>query len=154
LLAAKESVVRKALACMALLGLLAGCDPPGDPAGDASGPMADPNAFRAAIDPERPYAGEWAAASTHCRDEDKIWTIEARRMAVVPDMRFCVFDDIFVSDGAGNAPATWSAGAKCLAQGRESHDFLFFRVDDNLREMRVTFNDTTSVELVRCPMKS
>jgi len=149
--------VRKALACVALLGLLAGCDPPpGDPAEDASSPAgADPNTFRAAIDPQRPYAGEWAAASSHCRDEDKIWTIEARRMAIVPDMRFCVFEkDIFVSDGDGKAPATWSTGAKCLAEGRESHDFLFFRVDDNLREMRVTINDKASVELVRCPIKS
>lgn len=146
--------MRKALACVAVLGLLAGCDAPLVPAEDASVPVEDPNTFRAAIDPERPYAGEWAKASSHCRDEEKIWTIEARRMAVVPDMRFCVFEDMFVSEGDGKSPATWSAGAKCLAEGRESHDFLFFRVDDNLREMRVTFNDTAAVELVRCPMKS
>jgi hypothetical protein len=139
---------------MAVLGLLAGCNPPGEPAEDASIPVTDPNTFRAAIDPERPYAGEWAKTSSHCRDEEKIWTIEARRMAVVPDMRFCVFEDMFVNEGNGKAPATWSAGAKCLAEGRESHDFLFFRVDDNLREMRVTFNDAASVELVRCPTKS
>jgi hypothetical protein len=146
--------VRKALACLALLGSMAGCSPPDEPAEGASGPAFDPNTFRAAIDPERPYAGEWAAISNHCRDEDKIWTIEERRMAIVPDMRFCVFDEIYVSSGAGKSPATWSTGAKCLAGGRESHDFLFFRVDDNLREMRVTFNDTASVELVRCPTKS
>jgi hypothetical protein len=67
-----------------------------------------------------------------------------------------VFDpqEMYVSEGQGPAPTTWSAGAKCLSEGKESHDFLFFRVDDNLREMRVTFNDARSVDLVRCPMRS
>ena len=117
--------------------------------------MTDPNTFRADVNPRRAYAGEWAAASNHCGDDKRIWTIEARRMAIQPDMRFCVFDnDIYVAEGNGPAPTTWSAGAKCLAEGKESHDFLFFRVDDNLREMRVTFNDSRSVDLVRCPMRS
>jgi hypothetical protein len=142
---------------VAIFAALAACDAPGRDEDDPSAqiPVTDPNTFRADIDPARAYAGEWAAASNHCEDEKKVWTIEARRMAIVPDMRFCVFDnDIYVSDGAGTAPKTWSAGAKCLSDGKESHDFLFFRVDDNLREMRVTFNDARSVELVRCPMRS
>ncbi len=146
--------MRGVLACVALTGLLASCDASVDPAAGVSAPVSDPNAFRANIDPARPYAGEWAAASSHCRDDGKIWTIEAKRMAIVPDMRFCVFDDMYVSEGPGKAEATWSTGAKCLAGGRESHEFLFFRVEDNLREMRVTFNDAASIELVRCPMKS
>jgi hypothetical protein len=148
--------VRSLLVCVAVAGLLAGCGAPdGGSDNPAAGiPATDPNTFRADIDASRPYAGEWAAATHQCADEDKIWTIEPRRMAIVPAMRFCAFDDVYVSDGPGDAPSTWSASAKCLAEGRESHDFLFFRVKDNLREMRVTFNDTSSVELVRCPMKS
>jgi hypothetical protein len=149
--------VRLALAGLAILGALAACDAPGGGEDEPSAgiPVTDPNTFRADIDPGRAYAGEWAAASNHCNDEKRVWTIEARRMAIQPDMRFCVFEhDMYVSEGHGPAPTTWSAGAKCLSDGKESHDFLFFRVDDNLREMRVTFNDARSVELVRCPMRS
>ena len=87
-------------------------------------------------------------------DARKVWTVEPRRMAI-QHVRFCVFDeDIFMADGKGDKPTTWSAGATCLAEGKKSHDFLFFRVKDNLREMRVTFNDSSSVDLVRCPIKS
>jgi hypothetical protein len=147
--------VRSLVGLMVIAGLIAGCDAPqGTDNPSAGGPVNDPNTFRANIDATRPYAGEWAAATNQCGDEKKIWTIEPHRMAIVPAMRFCAFDDVYVSDGPGAAPATWSASAKCLAEGRESHDFLFFRINDNLREMRVTFNDTRSVELVRCPMKS
>lgn len=150
--------MRSLLVCVAIAGLLAGCGGPKDEAGgdepSAGIPVNDPNTFRADVNHERPYAGEWAAATNQCADEKKVWTIEAHRMAIVPAMRFCAFDDIYVSDGAANTPTTWSASAKCLAGGRESHDFLFFRVKDNLREMRVTFNDAKSVELVRCPLKS
>jgi hypothetical protein len=149
--------VRLPLACLAILGAMAACDAPDGGAKDPSAeiPVTDPNTFRADIDPERAYAGEWAPATSHCGDDKRIWTIETRRMAIQPDMRFCVFDrDMYVSDGDGSTPKTWSAGAKCLSGGKESHDFLFFRVDDNLREMRVTFNDARSVDLVRCPMRS
>jgi len=148
--------VRTLLACIAIAGLVAGCDAPegGSDNPTAGSPVNDPNTFRADIDATRPYAGEWAAAKSQCGDEKNIWTIEANRMAIVPAMRFCAFDDIYVSEGPADAHGTWSASAKCLAEGRESHDFLFFRVKDNLHEMRVTFNDTSSVELVRCPMKS
>jgi hypothetical protein len=142
-----------------VLGLLAACDAP-ESAGNFSeeptsgAPVTDPNTFRADVDLQRPYAGEWAAAANHCTDEKKVWTIEARRMAIVPAMRFCAFDNIYVSEANSGVRTIWSASAKCLANGEESHDFLFFRVKDNLKEMRVTFNDTNSVELVRCPAVS
>ncbi len=144
---------------MGFMSVLAGCDAPqGAPTGaqDQSGavPANDPNTFRAGVNPDTAYAGEWALARSHCSDGKKIWTIEARRMAIVPAMRFCAFDNIYVSQGRGDSPTTWSASAKCLAEGKESHDFLFFRVKDNLKEMRVTFNDSNSVDLVRCPLKS
>ena len=150
--------MRNLLVLVVVATLVAGCGAPAGGDNDtpsAGRPVTDPNTFRAEIDAARPYAGEWAAAKSQCGDEKKIWTIEPHRMAIVPSMRFCVFDDdVYVSAGPGSAPATWSTSAKCLAEGRESHDFLFFRVKDNLSEMRVTFNDTSSVELVRCPMKS
>ena len=156
--AAKEFGVRLTLACVAIFAGLAACDAPGGGEHEPSAriPVTDPNTFRADIDPERAYAGEWAAASNHCSDDKRVWTIERTRMAIQPDMRFCVFDpsEMYVSEGHGPAPTTWSAGPKGLWEGKESHDFLFFRDDDNLREMRVTFNDARSVELVRCPMRS
>ena len=137
---------------------MAGCDAPsGSPGSDApsaGAPANDPNTFRAAVNPDQAYAGEWALARSHCGDTKKIWTVEPKRMAIQPAMRFCIFSDIYVSDGSGDKPTTWSAGARCLSDGKESHDFLFFRVKDNLREMRVTFNDSNSVDLVRCPLKS
>jgi hypothetical protein len=140
-----------------VLSLLGACDAPDSAANfseePATGaPVADPNTFRADVDLERPYAGEWAAATNHCSDQKKVWTIEARRMAIVPAMRFCAFDNIYVSEANNGVRTIWSASAKCLANGEESHDFLFFRVKDNLKEMKVTFNDTSSVELVRCPV--
>ena len=154
-----ELRVRNLIACVGLLALVGACDAPKDGSGDSATPAAgdpanNPNTFRADIDPNHAYAGQWASAVAHCGDEKKVWTIETRRMAIRPDLRFCVFDrDMYASDGPGAAPKTWAASAKCLAEGHESHDFLFFRVKDNLREMRVTFNDSNSVELVRCPMR-
>lgn len=149
--------MRNFLACLSVLTLAAACDAPEsadsfseEPARGA--PVTDPNTFRADVDVERPYAGEWASQSNHCTDQKKVWTIEARRMAIVPAMRFCAFDNIYVSEGNGGLRTIWSASAKCLANGEESRDFLFFRVKDNLKEMKVTFNDTSSVELVRCPV--
>jgi hypothetical protein len=140
-----------------LAGSLAGCDAPtGAGGGDgpsAGSPANDANTFRASVDPDRAYAGQWALASSHCTDDKKIWTVEPRRMAI-QKQRFCLFEDIYASQGKGDAPTTWSTGAKCLAEGHESHDFVFFRVKDNLREMRVTFNDADPVDLVRCPQKS
>ncbi|CAN0498452.1 unnamed protein product, partial [Phaeothamnion confervicola] len=86
-----------------VLSLLGACDAPDSTANfseePATGaPVADPNTFRADVDLERPYAGEWAAATNHCSDQKKVWTIEARRMAIVPAMRFFAFDNIYVSE--------------------------------------------------------
>src|SRR5690348_10238642 len=81
--APKELDVRLALACVAVLGVVAACDAPADEEPSAQIPVTDPNTFRADIDPQRAYAGEWAAASSHCQDETKVWTIEAKRMAIV-----------------------------------------------------------------------
>lgn len=153
----KELDVRRLVLSLLVLSLVGACDAPDSAANfseePATGaPVADPNTFRADVDLERPYAGEWAAATNHCSDEKRVWTIEARRMAIVPAMRFCAFDNVYVSEGVKGARTIWSASAKCLANGEESQDFLFFRVKDNLREMKVTFNDTSSVELVRCPV--
>ena len=155
-----ELAVHRLAACvffMASMSALAACSP--ESAGDAGDSSAgsrdnDPNTFRASVNPDHAYAGEWAATPNHCNDARKVWTVEPRRMAI-QHVRFCVFDeDIFMADGKGDKPTTWSAGATCLAEGKQSHDFLFFRVKDNLREMRVTFNDSSSVDLVRCPIKS
>jgi hypothetical protein len=154
--------VRRFAACVALVvasGLtIAGCDAPdqgssapGDPA--AGTPANDPNTFRAAVDPDQAYTGKWALARNHCGDAKKVWTIEQKRMGIQPAMRFCQFTDMYVSVKPGDGPATWSTAARCIAEGKSSHDFLFFRVKDNLREMRVTFNDSNSVDLVRCPVK-
>lgn len=102
------------------------------------------------VDVHAPYAGEWAERSSDCDEERKLWTIEPRRMAIVPSMRFCLFEKIYVNAAAREGETVWSAASQCLAEGRESQDFLFFRLKDNLREMRVTFNDSHSVDLVRC----
>jgi hypothetical protein len=150
-----ELSMRRHAAYLVFLGFLAGCDAPDDAANrapDGGIPVRDPTTFRADVNPDRAYAGEWAAARNLCENEDKVWTIETTRMAVEA-ARFCAFENVFVSR-APDGETTWSTAARCLAEGRESRDFLFFRVEDNLREMRVTFNDSRSVELVRCPMKS
>ena len=65
---------------------------------------------------------------------------------------------------SGSASSTTSTSAKasraseqlvrqrpCLADGKESQDFVFFRMKNKLR-MQVTINDTDSVELIRCPV--
>jgi hypothetical protein len=153
-----ELRVRRLAACVAVLGVLGACDAPEGSAGGANDPSSgtrvdDPNIFRADVDRTRPYAGEWAVARNQCEDDKKVWTIESNRMAI-EEQRFCAFDSNMYMNRAPDGETTWSTGARCLAEGRESHDFLFFRVEDNLREMRVTFNDANSVELVRCPMKS
>ncbi len=137
--------MRVVIAVLAGACLLAGCEK----AGEAGVATAPGEGMAAQVDAATPYAGEWASASGDCDDDRKLWTIEARRMAIVPAMRFCAFDKVYVSD-ADQGDSVWSAAAQCLADGRESQDFVFFRLDDNLRQMRVTFNDTRSVDLVRC----
>lgn len=71
-------------------------------------------------------------------------------MGIRPALRFCAFKKIYVSQAADSADAVWSADADCLANGRQTKEFVFFRIRRNLREMRVTFNDNPPVELVRC----
>lgn len=144
------------LTCIAALALaaLAACEAPVDetatPAAEA--PDADPNAFRADRDIERTYTGEWAARSESCNNQREIWTIEENRMGM-RRQRFCVFERIFTSttDEPGQG---WSASARCLSDGRQSHDFLFFRVDPSRAQMRVTINDGKAIDLVRCPMRT
>jgi hypothetical protein len=138
------------------VAVLGACDAPEDAANrarDGGIPVKDPNTFRADVNPDQAYAGEWAVARNQCENDKKVWTIEATRMAVEA-ARFCAFgNDMHVSRGRDEG-TTWATSARCLAEGRESQDYLFFRVADNLREMRVTINDSDSVALVRCPMKS
>ena len=137
----------------AVLALLAaGCEAPTDSDGK-SDPAAelpvDPNTFRAGAEPS--YTGEWAAASDLCTNAGEVWTIETRRIGM-KRQRFCVFDPMLQSttdDGQG-----WSATARCHAEGRATRDFLFFRIQPNQSQMRVTINDQRSVELVRCPSRT
>lgn len=141
------------LVCIALLALAGACEPPAKDATDPSAevPNSDSNAFRADADDERAYAGEWAASADNCADQKKIWTIEENRMGMERS-RFCVFERIFSS--SGDSGLGWSASARCLAKGRQSNDFVFFRVNPSKLQMRVTINDAESVELVRCPMRT
>lgn len=147
---------------------LAACTKPATEAGVSDGVAAPETSAAETATPERPvatpadpplltqvndrapYAGEWAAERSHCDDNRKKWTIEPHRMAIVPAMRFCAFENVYVNKAADAGETSWSAGATCLAEGRESHDFLFFRVKDDMKEMRVTFNDSRSVQLYRC----
>jgi hypothetical protein len=142
------------LFALAVLALAGACEAPVD---DAEVPAAemldsDPGAFRADSNADTPpYAGEWAASSNNCGRQGEVWTVEENRMGM-KRKRFCVFDRVFSS--GGDTGQGWSASARCLANGRESHDFVFFRVSPNRLEMRVTINDAESVELVRCPMRT
>jgi hypothetical protein len=148
--------VRGLALALAAFGLLAACDQSAEDvaagAATESG-SAEPEAV-AGVDEMTPYAGQWAAERHECGDDRQLWTIETHRMGIRPALRFCAFEDIFVSKETRAGEATWSAEATCMAEGEESRAFVFFRVKDNLSEMRVTFNDTASVDLVRCPMAS
>lgn len=141
------------LAGVALASQVAGCeDRRTDPApADLADTLLDDSlGFRDQVDPHAPYAGEWAIRAADCDEEKKIWTIEPRRMAIVPSMRFCLFEKVYVNTAEQEGETVWSAASQCLAEGRESQDFVFFRLKENLRDMRVTFNDSRSVALVRC----
>lgn len=147
------------LICIAALALgplvlAAACEAPVDETAEpaAAAPDADPNAFRADRDIERTYTGEWAARSESCNNQREIWTIEENRMGM-RRQRFCVFERIFAST-ADEPGQGWSASARCLSDGRQSHDFLFFRVAPSRAQMRVTINDGKAIELVRCPMRT
>ena len=140
-----------AASALAASALAAGCEPPVDEteAPAAAAPEPDPDAFRA--DADRAYTGEWAATNESCNNQREIWTIEENRMGM-RRQRFCVFERVFIS--TTDAGQGWSASARCVAEGRQSHDFVFFRVDANKGQMRVTINDGKAVELVRCPMRT
>lgn len=104
------------------------------------------------VDSTSPYAGAWALEQRLCGNDKEVWTIEAARMAT-PHLRFCAFENVMVN-GSDNRTTRFATAANCLAEGHQTRDFLFFRIDHNLREMRVTFNDTDAVRLVRCPVAS
>jgi hypothetical protein len=139
---------------LAAIALAGACEaPPAEEVGAAldGETQAGPNDFRAQSDEPPPYAGEWAISSDSCRNQRELWTIEENRMGM-KRQRFCVFERVFSS--TGGTGEGFSASARCLANGRESHDFVFFRVNPGRSAMRVTINDAESVELVRCPMRT
>jgi hypothetical protein len=142
------------LACVAVLTLAAACGAPegAQTESPAANPPDAPNTARTAPGEVRAYAGEWAPVVEQCGDSTRVWTIETNRMGMRRE-RFCVFDRVYASTRGGEDEA-WSASARCLADGRESQDFVFFRLKANRAEMRVTINDADSVDLVRCPMRT
>lgn len=140
------------LLAIAVLAAAAACEAEVDdaPAPAAESLPSDPEAFRAERDSEPPaYAGEWATISEACNNPREVWTIEEYRMGM-KRQRFCVFERVFAS--RSDAGQGWSASARCLADGRQSNDFVFFRLGENRQELRVTINDAEAVQLVRCPM--
>lgn len=142
----------RALVCIALLALAGACEAPSDTSDPAAEmPDSDGNAFRADAKEDRAYAGEWAVTSDGCNNQREIWTIEENRMGMRRE-RFCVFERVFTS--ATSKEQGWSASARCLAAGRQSHDFVFFRINPNKQQMRVTINDAEAVDLIRCPMRT
>lgn len=141
------------LASLAFLVLAGACEAPvDDQAEPAAEAPTDPNTFRAdEPDEDRAYAGEWATDANACNNQREIWTIEQTRMGMKRE-RFCHFERM--NRSAGEDGQVWSASARCVARGRSSNDFVFFRVNPNKLKMRVTINDSESVELVRCPMRT
>ena len=128
---------------LALAGLVA-CGP--SRKGDSL--AAPPPELRAALDDKSPYAGEWAAERRLCSDTRQVWTIEANRMGVRADMRFCVWGPI--ASRSEDGQTVWRAEAVCKYQGHDTRDFVFFRLAPDWKQMRVTFNDASPVNLVRC----
>lgn len=135
------------IAWLAAVGALAAC---GGAEPGVAGGQPD-TAYRSDAGDDPAYAGEWASAETACQTKGELWTIEARRLGM-KRQRFCVFDRVFTSSSP--AGAGWSASARCLFEGRESHDFLFFRLTPSRMQMRVTINDAAPIDLVRCPMRT
>jgi hypothetical protein len=145
-----SGAVVRARVCFALVaaglavGALSGCGPR-----KAVESIAEPPPeLRAAVDDKSPYAGEWAAETRLCSDTSQLWTIEANRMGVRADMRFCVWGPIASKDE--NGQTVWRAEAACKYQGHDTRDYVFFRLDPDWKQMRVTFNDASPVSLVRC----
>lgn len=142
------------LLIFAAIALAGACEaPPAEEVGAAveGETPSGSDAFRAETGEPPPYAGEWAASSDNCGNQRELWTIEENRMGM-KRQRFCVFERVFSS--TGGTGEGFSASARCLSDGRESHDFVFFRVNPGRGAMRVTINDAESVELVRCPMRT
>ena len=149
---AKEISVRGLLAiALTSAALLFGCDKPSAEKAGASPNDAD--RLRAEVNLNSPYTGQWAAAASSCDDQKKVWTIEPHRMGI-RQVRFCYFKSISMNQPQGSDDAVWTAAADCLADGRASKEFVFFRMKPNLREMRVTFNDSRPVDLMRCAARS
>lgn len=142
------------LASLALIALVAACEAPVDDTATPAAELPDTgaNAFRAeGREEERAYAGEWAIDSNACNNQREIWTIEQTRMGMKRE-RFCHFERI--NQSASDNGQVWSASARCVARGQSSTDFVFFRVNPNKLKMRVTINDSESIELIRCPMRT
>ena len=142
------------LANLVLIALLAACEAPVDDRAThaAELPETAPNAVRAdGTEEERAYAGEWAIDPNACNNQREIWTIEETRMGMKRE-RFCHFERI--NQSAGDYGQVWSASARCVARGQTSSDFVFFRVNPNKLKMRVTINDSESIDLIRCPMRT
>ena len=142
------------LASLALIALVAACEAPVDDTATPAAELPDTgtNAFRAeAREEERAYAGEWAIDTNACNNQREIWTIEQTRMGMKRE-RFCHFERI--NQSASDNGQVWSASARCVARGQSSTDFVFFRVNPNKLKMRVTINDSESIELIRCPMRT
>jgi hypothetical protein len=142
------------LVSLVLIALVSACEAPvsdtAEPAAEA--PDTDLNAFRAEQDQvERAYAGEWARDVNACNNVREIWTVEQTRMGMKRE-RFCHFERM--NQTSGEDGQVWSASARCVSRGRSSNDFVFFRVNPNKLKMRVTINDSESIELVRCPMRT
>jgi hypothetical protein len=133
---------------------VAACEAPVDDTATPAAELPDTgaNAFRAeGREEERAYAGEWAIDSNACNNQHEIWTIEQTRMGMKRE-RFCHFERI--NQSASDNGQVWSASARCVARGQSSTDFVFFRVNPNKLKMRVTINDSESIELIRCPMRT
>lgn len=140
------------LVCLAVVALASACNAPEGDVTAPKGSSKDSNTFRADSVNERSYAGEWATNPDGCNDRRMVWTVEANRVGIQRE-RFCVFSEIRVSRSGGTNEA-WRADAKCLAGGKQSDDVLFFRVQPNGQQMRVTINDSDAIDLVRCPMRT
>jgi hypothetical protein len=110
------------------------------------GPSAE---VRSAADAESPYAGQWATDARLCGDALKSWTIEQRRMGIPSAERFCFFNRIYINEGGGQEQV-WSAEADCESGGKRTQAFVFFRLQPDWKQMRVTMNDDVSVTLTRC----
>lgn len=139
---------------LALFPLLVACGrgESGAPAGDRPaqhGAQPGPNFDRAGIDPASPYSGRWVQDASRCGDTKSLWTIEAQRMAVAPSERFCLFEQMQSRRGAAGE-VVWAVMALCLHKGVKSENALLLLLENDAERLSVKFDDTPSVDLVRC----